>query len=239
MSKNPKIVTDWQCKQFAIKFASDDNSFDEAVAFEMPLEDWARALRFWHAAERLWNTRFVQDEMGGSISLTLSVESGLSSRAKDIDDEAVGNMLMKIRPFILQNEPDVNFHNIIKLLSRYAAHPFLRRELTSFATVYRLQRMQFAKCFEALGRPPMTVDEVMAWLNSFEYHFDPKKRRTVEQTLGLFGRDRNGLPVVLFAVVEMLHAILALSDFIETLAEFNNSEKAVVVPAKWLQEVEI
>ena len=160
-----------------------------------------------------------------SIFFTLSAERGISSPVRDINDEAVVNMLMKIRPFIVQNEPDVNFHNIVEFLSRYVAHSFLCRELKSFATVFRLHRMQFTKRFGALGRPPITVDDVMAWLNSFEYHFNPEKRRTVEQTLGLFGRNGNGLPVVLFAVVEMLHAIFSLSDFIETLAEFNNSEK--------------
>ena len=223
-------------KQFSIKLESDDNKFKEIVTFEMPPEGWARALRFLQATERLRSTRFVQDEMGGSISVTLSAERGLSSCARDIDEDAVGNMLMKIRPFILQNDPDVNFHNIISLLSRYVAHSPLRGELKSFATVFRLQGMQFAEYFGALGRPPMTIDEVMAWLNAVEYHPDPEKRRTVVQELGLFGRDRNGLPVALYAVVEMLKAILALSDFIETLAEFNNSENPVIVPAQWLQE---
>ena len=238
------IFTDME--HFFINFKSDfGTNFNDVALFEIPDSDWQHIINFLNEAQKLRNTKFVQAKMGGSISMTFLdgfihtsgdnttiFYRNIKSSVEDIDDEAVGNMLLKVRPFILQKE-DINFFRINKLLKRYIDNFFLRRELEILKNKFELRRIQFVEAFKDLGQPPLTFQEIMDWLHTFQYHRDIRKIQVIKNKFGLFKDDRDGLPVFLFSFVEILQAILDLESFIKTLIEFNNSEKAVTVPTEW------
>ncbi|WP_037311509.1 hypothetical protein [Ruegeria halocynthiae] len=222
-------------KSFTILLRAEDNSAQTIAEFFVPSEEWDRALRFVQEANALRNTAFVQKEMGGSINLTVSRNHGISSKAREVDPEAVGNMLMKLRPFVLQKDQDVSFYAMAKVLKRYADHAFLRKQIDDAKSIFDLKRMQGARIFTPLGLPPVDNRSVMDWLNAFHYHRELKKREAVMESLGIFGKDKNGQPVVLFAIVEMIEAIQHLSDLIETLALHADGTKPVTVPPEWFE----
>ena len=67
------------------------------------------------------------------------------------------------------------------------------------------------------GRPPLSHAVVMDWLNSFQYHFDSEKRVKVLEDLGPFADFQDGMNVALFSLVDMVQAVLGVSDVIKTL----------------------
>ena len=67
------------------------------------------------------------------------------------------------------------------------------------------------------GRPPLSYQVVMDWLNSYQYHFDSAKRAAIERDVGSLGNVQNGVGAVLIALVEMIQSSLSTGDFIETL----------------------
>ncbi|CAN1605101.1 protein of unknown function [Pseudomonas mediterranea] len=76
----------------------------EAVAFTIPERDWALLKEFWQRAEVLRSTRFVQEQRGGSISIKLSLGQPVRLGSERLDEEPIWAMLLKLRPFVLQNE---------------------------------------------------------------------------------------------------------------------------------------
>jgi hypothetical protein len=77
----------------------------------------------------------------------------------------------------------------------------------------------------------------MDWLNGFEYHQDLKKRERVLKDFGLFWNSQDGLPIMLFAMVDMIKAIFSLADLVETLVQVQEGKRSEVsCPPSWLQE---
>ena len=66
----------------------------------------------------------------------------------------------------------------------------------------------------------------MDWLNGYEFHRNPDKQEAVEKDLGLLGRDQNGLPVIVFALVDMAQAVLDLDGLVETLIEVESGARS-------------
>lgn len=70
----------------------------------------------------------------------------------------------------------------------------------------------------------------MDWLNGSQYHRDSDKRDKLEKSLGIFGADQSGAPIVIFALVDMVQAIFGLSDFAETLILSKEGEFEILCP---------
>jgi hypothetical protein len=174
--------------------------------------------------------------MGGSLSITISRDKGVFSDARQVDEDATAHMLMRLRPFIL-NDERTNFRKIKNILSRRAEHPPFRKHISEISDTFELKRIQFVKSFSALGAPPLTVENVMDWLNSYEHHRDKEKQQKASNALGVFGVVQNGKAAFLFSAVEMLRAILDLSDFIETLAECMRGNMIIRFPSAWVHEL--
>lgn len=188
----------------------------EAVAFTIPERDWALLKEFWQRAEVLRSTRFVQEQRGGSISIKLSLGKPVRLGSERLDEEPIWAMLLKLRPFVLQNER-CHLPSILRMLKRHLRHRAFHRHLDELRDAYSLKLMEKRIPMRGPGRPPLSHQVVMDWLNSFEYHHDEKKSEAVLRDLGPFAEEQNGLGIATFALVDMVQAVLATGDFVETL----------------------
>jgi len=136
-------------------------------------------------------------------------------------------MLLRLRPFVLNKEA-YYFHKIKNILKRRLDHRAFCMHIGLLDDGFSLKSMQCKISFDGQGRSPLSVAMVMDWLNSYEYHRDPNKRKAVEQDLGILGRDQNGLPVILFALVDMIQSILDLDSLVETLMQVESGARSKI-----------
>lgn len=207
----------------------------ERASCVFPRAEWDILRDFHRDAEVLRGTRFVRNGRGGSISVTVNAE-GVTSTPTLPDDEEIWAMLMKLRPFVLSNEPH-NFHRTRSLLGRRLTHRAFRMQLRDIKNGFSLKTIQ-QKLRISMGGTHLLSDKVvMDWLNAFEYHRDPEKRESALDALGFFAQHKNGLGVVLFALTVKVKSILALGDLIETLMLVERSEMIeITCPADFLEE---
>jgi hypothetical protein len=182
----------------------------------IPERDWGLLEEFWQRSEVLRSTRFVQEQRGGSISIKFSVGKPVCLGSGRLDEEPIWAMLLKLRPFVLQNER-CHLPSVLKMLKRNLRHRAFHRHLDALGDAYSLKLMDKRIPMRGPGRPPLSHQVVMDWLNSFEYHHDEKKSEAVLRDLGPFAKEQNGLGIATFALVDMVQAVLATGDFIETL----------------------
>ena len=190
--------------------------------------DWQRLEGYHRETERLRSSRFVQESRGGSVSVSLS-HSSVRSQAEFLDDEAFETLLHRLRPFLLSDEA-FYFFSVLKLIGKSTHNvPEFRDEIRTLKKTFGLKNLKdVPSVFRKYGNMPDTPDDVMTWLNAFEYHRDMQKRETATTDLGIYASDQHGRPVVTFVLVEMVKAILGLGDLIETLMIARNGKNEIV-----------
>ena len=141
----------------AFKLLTDDGSHGEAISYEVPDDEWERLRRFHGEVERLRSTNFVQNERGGQIAMRWEVGSPLRSNAKPVDTEEVGALLLRIRPFVLQDE-ECYFHKIKKLLKRRLEHHAFRKHLDMLNERFTLKALQRRVDLNFSSRNMLSVD---------------------------------------------------------------------------------
>ncbi len=91
------------------------------VQIDFEESEWETIEAFHAEVEQLRATRFAQEGQGGSITVSIDRNSGVSSNAKPVDSEALAAMLHRARPFLLQDEP-LYFFKILNVLKRRTNH---------------------------------------------------------------------------------------------------------------------
>lgn len=214
---------------------SECKTLRKKIQIEFEDTEWAILEAFHAEAERLRASKFVQEGQGGSISINLNSKLGLTTKAKPVDVEALSAMLHRARPFLL-NDEQVYFYKVLNLMKRRTReYPAFMETLKAIKGQFDLTRMYKFKIFGSLGNVPTSPKIVMDWLNAHEYHRDPKKRDKLEQSLGAFGKDQSGTPVVLFVLVDMIQAVFNLSDCVENLMEAKSREFELICPLELIE----
>lgn len=195
---------------------ANNNSRRESVLFTIPDEEWGDLIQFLHHVNDLRTTRFVQEGRGGSIGLNWKKGEGLRVSGKQVEEEPVWAMLHKLRPFVLQNEKCF-LPKILKALKLRLNHVAFRRHLDRLRDGFSLKLMKQRMPLRGPGRPPLSQQVVMDWLNSYQYHQDAEKRVAVLRDLGPFAESQEGTSTVLFALVDMVQSVLDTGALVETL----------------------
>jgi len=218
-------------------FVVKDSNQRQPFTCEIQTEEWDILIQFHQNAELLRNTKFVQNKRGGQIGIECQANGKIKSKEFNLEMDEVWSMLLKLRPFVLQKEK-CYFHKIKNLLKRRLEQPAFRKHLELINDLFLLKRMRKKINLKCGGVEILSTDTVMDWLNSFEYHQDLSKRQKVENHLGIFGVEQNGIPVILFAIVGMIQGIFALSDLVETLMSLQSGEKfEIYCPADFLERI--
>jgi len=195
---------------------ANNDSRRESVSFIIPDEEWEHLIQFVHHVNGLRATRFVQEGRGGSIDLNWKNGDGLRVSGKRVEEEPVWAMLHKLRPFVLQNERCF-LPLTLKALKRRLDHVAFHRHLDKLRDGFSLKLMEQRMPLRGPGRPPLSQQVVMDWLNSYQYHHDADKRVTVLGDLGPFAEVQDGMSTALFALVDMVQSVLDTGALVETL----------------------
>ncbi len=198
------------------KLVANNGLRQECVSLDLPDEDWALLAQFRQNADVLRSTRFVREQRGGSIGLKWTRGGGVQVGGKHIDEEPVWAMLLKLRPFVLQNER-CYLPSVLKMLKRHLRHSAFHRHLDELRDGFLLKRMNARIRLWGPGRSPLSQEVVMDWLNSYHYHHDEKKVEAVRRDLGPFANEQDGMGIAIFALVDMVQAVLDTGAFAETL----------------------
>jgi hypothetical protein len=196
--------------------AATNGSRKEPVSFSIPDEEWQQFLRFLNYSDALRSTRFVREGQGGHIGFRWESGSPVRVHQKEIDEEPVWAMLLKLRPFVLQNEPSY-VPSTINGLKRHIRHKAFQRHLNELRDGFLLNTLRGKLQVKGPARSPLSYEVVMDWLNSYQYHLDDSKRKAVVTDLGALGDSQDGLSTILLGLVDMVQASLGTGDFIETL----------------------
>lgn len=209
----------------------------EPVRFAIPEEDWTLLTEFWRHAEVLRSTRFVQEGRGGSIRLNWKNGGPMRMGSVRLEEEPIWAMLLKLRPFVLQNER-CYLPSVLKVLKKSLSNRVFHRHLDELRDAYLLKSMNRRMQITGPGRPPLSHQVVMDWLNSFQYHHDGKKSEAVLRDLGPFAKEQHGLSIATFALVDMVQAVLGTGDFLETLQLCHEgSSFEIRCPAEFFNEL--
>lgn len=209
----------------------------ESVRCTIPDGDWACLMEFWRHSEVLRSTRFVQESRGGSISIRWKLGESAQLASEPLDEEPIWAMLLKLRPFVLQNE-HCYLPSALKILKRSLRHAAFHRHLDQLRDAYLLKSMNKRIRMSGPGRPPLSHKVVMDWLNSYHYHHDKAKGQAVLHDLGPFAHQQDGLGIATFALVDMVQAILDTGAFVETLQQcLDRSQTEIRCPAEYFDAV--
>lgn len=188
----------------------------ESVSFDIPDGDWSLLTVFRQRSDVLRSTRFVQEGRGGSITFNWKVGEPVRMGSNPLEEEPIWAMLLKLRPFVLQNER-CYLPSVLKMLKRYLSHPATHRHLDQLRDAFMLKSMNQRILMSGPGRPPLSQAVVMDWLNSYHYHHDEAKAESVVRDLGPFAQEQDGLGIATFVLVDMVQAVLGTGELIEML----------------------
>ncbi|MBD8270238.1 hypothetical protein [Pseudomonas fluorescens] len=193
-----------------------NDTHSEAVSFDIPDGDWSLLVAFRKHSEVLRSTRFVQEGRGGSITFKWKAGEPIRMGSNLIEEEPIWAMLLKLRPFVLQKE-QCYLPSVLKILKRHLSHPAIHRHLDQLRDAFMLKSMNQRIQMSGPGRPPLSQAVIMDWLNSYHYHHDDAKAESVVRDLGPFAEQQDGLGIATFVLVDMVQAVLANGELIETL----------------------
>lgn len=206
---------------------ANDDSHRDNVSFIIPSEEWEHLIHFRRHVDALRTTSFVREGHGGGVSLKWAIGEGLRVEARHVDEEPVWAMLLKLRPFVLQNERSF-LPSILNVLKRRLVHPAFHRHIDSLRDAFNLKLLEKRMSFRGPGRQLMSHQVVMDWLNSYHYHQDIDKRAVVIRDLGQLSESQDGMGTVLIALVDMVQSALGAGDFIETLERCTEGTMPVI-----------
>lgn len=216
-----------------VKLVSEGGEYISRHRFEFP-EDELLLLEHCHGLiERLRACSFVQNGRGGSISFRF-VGTGPPKANYNFHEDELSTLLLRIRPFVLQNEDCYFFKITRKLGRRLHAVPAFKNQLKLLNSRFNLVHFNWKTKPGKYDRQLFSRDVVMDWLNAFEYHTEPGKVKNIKLELGAFGEDQDGRPIIVFILVDLVQAILNLGDLIETILRSKNGEIEISCPPEWI-----
>jgi len=128
-------------KTAKIKTANEDGSNDEVVEMVFDDKDWEILEDFAKYAAEMESNPLIRDGIPVSLNETWTAGEGLKVEAKIPLDEQIDAMLMKLRPFLLENE-STNFDKVKNLIGKATSNERVRQHLKALDSFYSGAHMQ-------------------------------------------------------------------------------------------------
>jgi len=164
-----------------------DASVTSVVEAEIPDNEWDILQSFHQFSQEIMSTKFVQEGMPSSLRIKATNDGQYLFKAQLPNWDDVIIFLHYLRPIYLQNEA-ANFHTACNIIARRPANDQLRSMIDVQKDLYSGKLLQTAVRISIDGTVVNSDDVLSKWLNSYEYHRDPDKRRfidTINQMLPL------------------------------------------------------
>jgi hypothetical protein len=212
---------------FRFRLTKPDSTAEEICEGAIPDEDWAIAVEFREYALELESAEWVKSGLDAGYDVKFSADSGTVVEVpKPPTDTAVREVLLLLRPFILDDEP-TSFLRVLGILRRYMSHPALKQLFEQRRRIFLKGQLGLygeisisGPGADPLGDGALVLNDTKTlnlWLNAFVYHRDADKR---EALLSHFGsKDDELVHATLRALIaDKTQAVIWLATFIDQLA---------------------
>lgn len=209
MPKNVKIVTKDQ-----------DGNNEEVVELEFTDNEWETLQDFAKYAAKLEKNSLVQEGIPSSLNINWTAGEGLKVDTKLPSDEQIDALLMKLRPFLLNDSP-ANFNRVRNVVLKAANNQRVRNHLDTLQYLYSGERQQslFVAGACPKGQDPKIINSeemLQIWLNGDRFHQDKDKERILNAMHGIMPPE-SSIALFLFLITDKVTAILALQRMVALL----------------------
>ncbi len=209
-----------------------ENGNEEAVELEFADEDWETLQDFAKLASKLERNSLVQEDIPSTLKVDWSPGEGLKVDTKLPSDEQIDALLMKLRPFLL-NDERTNFNRVRNIVRRAASHQRLRKHLDTLQFLYSGQRQQslfVAGAYSSEQDPKIinSEDMLQVWLNGDRFHQEKEKKKILDAMHGLMPLE-SSVALFLFLIADKVIAILALQRIVALFAGEHKTILAQVI----------
>jgi hypothetical protein len=205
-------------KKFRMKTADQDGANEEIIDLEFTDEEWEALEDFAKYAAEMENNSLIKEGIPSSLSVSWTQGVGLKVETKLPNDEQIDAMLMKLRPFLLDNER-TNFNDIWNIISKATKSQRVRKHLKALRFLYSGGNLQSVFVAGASsndvpdGKIVNSEEMLQLWLNGYRFHKNKEKQRIVDAMHGIMPPE-SSIALFLFLITDKVGAILALQRMI-------------------------
>jgi hypothetical protein len=205
----------------SLSVAQKDEEATSTVEAEIPDDEWAILQSFHQYSQDLLSTKFVQDGMPSSLRIKGTSEGQLSfeTRLPDWDDVVI--FLHYLRPLYLQTET-ANFQAACNILARRLVNTQVRGMIAAQKDMYSGKVLRTAIRISVDDTVVNSEEVLSTWLNSYEYHRDPEKRRFLDTINQMLPLDASKV-LFIQLLAEKVSAIAGLASFAAVLLGIKKS----------------
>lgn len=156
--------------------------------------------------------------LSGGFSFNMKLQWAQDSAAVDCDlpdDDTLGLLLHRLRPFILSKEP-ASYERVSGLVRKRVQHPVISDMLKRQRRLYDGRDFQEMLRITIDGTLVNSEETLKAWLNSHEYHRDRDKRAHIESLLSAFPGDL-AKGILVNMLIDKMGACKNLAGFVAVL----------------------
>ena len=197
-----------------VKLTLKEKDADEAIFIEaqIPDDEWATLDSFYQYSGELLSTRFVQEGMPSSLKIRGTSDGPITFETQLPNWDDVVVFLHYLRPLFLQSER-ANFHAASNIIARRLANPQVQTMLQVWRDLYSGKLLRSAIRISVDEKVVNSEEVLSAWLNSYEYHRDPDRRRFLE-TINTMLPFSAAQVLFIQQLSEKVKAIASLSSFV-------------------------
>ncbi|HEX3131407.1 MAG TPA: hypothetical protein VH394_28980 [Thermoanaerobaculia bacterium] len=205
-------------KKFRMKTADQDGTDEEIVDLEFTDEEWEILEDFAKYAAEMENNSLIKEGIPSALHVNWTLGEGLTVETKLPTDEQIDAMLMKLRPFLLENE-QTNFNDVWNIISKATPNQRVRKHLKALRFLYSGGRLQSLFVAGASsndvpeGKIINSEEMLHLWLNGCRFHKNKDKQKIIDAMHGIMPPE-SSIALFLFLITDKVGAILALKRMI-------------------------
>lgn len=218
-------------KNTRIKTADEDGSNEEIVELVFEDQDWDTLEDFARYATELETNSLIREGIPSSLNVNWTANEGLKIDAKIPPDEQIDAMLMRLRPFLLENERTY-FHHVRNIIGKATNNQRVRRHLEALDFFYSGRHLQshFVAGVSSNEYPEGKIVNsepmLQLWLNGYRFHREKEKAKIFDAMHEIMPIE-SSVALFLLLITDKITAIVGLQQLVSLLA---GKETEIYVP---------
>lgn len=187
-------------KQIEIKIRTQDNEIEQIINTTID-DDLLQKLELYkECCDKLGQSTFFSEERKAFINMNYNAgEHSLVVKTEAPPDHVLDGFLLRLRPFILNDEP-TNFNYVANQLIVLLQGSVFEQKIKNIKKIYNVDFLNGLK-FIIDGQEITSDAMLFKWLNSYYYHLDESKRDELSEIYLAFPE-----PAVRAIFIDMLSA---------------------------------
>nr|WP_319491786.1 hypothetical protein [uncultured Desulfobacter sp.] len=206
---------------------SNCKKYRKSVVISIPTSSWKILQEFRIESDKLRDVNFVKTRFHGNLCMVWKNKELPKPCSKVIDYESFAVVLMRLRPFVHNNERTF-FHKVKNILFKHIDIEAFRDDFRLISDMFEMKSEAIKISLKNDGVELLSFRSFMDYLNAFEYHRDKELANKTEKLFGPWMHEQDGTPIIAYMAVYIINAIFCLSDIIETLEQISIGKREEV-----------